>query len=91
LEPAFDRLLSVDGCRRFKPHLAHHHWAAEQIGRETAERMLAATHDWDVARAAWAGLQTGFIAREGQSLFGPVRAPILNADDFGALADTLNV
>ena len=46
-------------------------------------------HGWDVAGAKWAGMQTAFIAGEGQQKF-PLALPAdIDVSDLAALADTL--
>ena len=81
----FDRHLSVETVRRFKPHRSVYLWAAEQLQHEPGNTMLVAAHGWDVAGAKWAGLQTAFVERPGQHLFplGPV--PDLHVPDLNAL------
>ena len=80
----FDRQLTVETVRRFKPHRSVYLWAVKQLQQEPDNTMLVAAHGWDVAGAKWAGLQTAFVERPGQHLFplGPVpdvHVPDLNA------------
>ena len=56
---------------------------------EPSECMLVAAHGWDVAGAKWAGMQTAFIAREGQQKFPLAVPPDLDLSDLTALADML--
>lgn len=81
----FDRHLSVETVRRFKPHRSVYLWAAEQLRQEPGDTMLVAAHGWDVAGAKWAGLKTAFVERPGQHLFplGPV--PDIHVPDLNAL------
>lgn len=84
----FDRHLSVETVRRFKPHRSVYLWAAEQLQQAPGNTMLVAAHGWDVAGAKWAGLKTAFVERPGQHLFplGPV--PDIHVPDLNALAET---
>ena len=81
----FDRHLSVETVRRFKPHRSVYLWAADQMRHEPGQTMLVAAHGWDVAGAKWAGLKTAFVERPGQHLFplGPV--PDVHVADLSAL------
>lgn len=85
----FERQLSVEAVGKFKPHAEVYQWAAGQVGASAGECMLVAAHGWDVAGAKWAGLQTAFVAREGQQKFPLAPAPDLDVADLQALADQL--
>lgn len=57
---------------------------------EPFECMLVAAHGWDVAGAKWAGMQTAFIAREGQQKFPLAIPPDIDVSDLASLADALS-
>ena len=65
----FDDSLTVQHLQVFKPDLRVYRWALEQMQVEAGEAMLIAAHTWDIAGAAKAGMQTGFIQRPGQYQF----------------------
>jgi 2-haloacid dehalogenase len=50
---------------------------------------MIAAHAWDLAGASHAGLATGFIAREGQSLYSLSSKPDFEAMDILAMAEQL--
>lgn len=85
----FERHLSVESLRRYKPHEGVYHWAANQLTQEPRHTMLVAAHGWDVAGAKWAGLQTAFVERPGQHLFPLGPEPDLHVADFAALVTAL--
>lgn len=89
LAPLFERQLSVESVRKFKPHRAVYEWAAREMGVRPHECMLVAAHGWDVAGAQWAGMRTAFIAREGQQKFPLAPAPDVAVADLEALAARL--
>lgn len=89
LDGFFQQQFSVESLRQFKPQTAVYEWAAARMGVRPSECMLVAAHGWDVAGAAWAGLRTAFVAREGQQKFPLAPAPDLDVADFGALAAAL--
>ena len=85
IDCCFDRHLSVETVRRFKPHRSVYLWAAEQVGHEPRNTMLVAAHGWDVAGAKWAGMQTAFLERPGQHLFPLGPMPDAHVSDLNAL------
>ena len=89
LEGFFERQLSIESSKVFKPHRANYAWAAQVMSVAPAECMLVAAHGWDIAGAKWAGLQTAFIARAGQQLFPLADLPDVQVADFDALAGAL--
>jgi 2-haloacid dehalogenase len=64
----FDRVMSVEPVRRFKPHPATYRFAAEQLDVPVAHLRLVAAHDWDVTGAIRAGARAAFIARRGMRI-----------------------
>lgn len=70
--------------------MGHQLAAAKLLGSELGDCMLVAAHGWDVAGAKWAGMQTAFIAREGQQKFPLAPAPELEVADLLALANKLD-
>ena len=59
----FDRVMSVEEVRQFKPAPATYYYAAEQCGVAVDELMLIASHDWDVNGAILAGASAAFLER----------------------------
>ncbi len=68
LEKYFERILSVDPVRKFKPALETYRYAARELGVETKDILFVAAHHWDVLGAMNAGCKAAFIAREGKVL-----------------------
>lgn len=89
IDAFFERQLSVEGVGKFKPHRDVYEWAAREMGARPQECMLVAAHGWDVAGAAWAGMQAAFVAREAQQKFPLAPAPVLDVPDLEALASRL--
>jgi 2-haloacid dehalogenase len=85
----FERQLSVETVKKYKPHRDVYLWAAEQMQVQPADCMLVAAHPWDVAGAAWAGMRAAFLARVGVQTFTPAPAPEIEALDLGDLARRL--
>ena len=85
----FERQLSVETPGKFKPHRDVYQWAASEMGVPVGECMLVAAHAWDVAGAAWAGMQTAFIERAGNQVFPLAHAPTFSASDLDGLFEQL--
>lgn len=71
LADLFDRVLSVDPVRKFKPAPEVYRHAAAELGAPIGAIRLVAVHDWDVAGALGAGAAAAFVARRGMVL-GPL-------------------
>lgn len=89
LAQMLERQLSVESVGKYKPHGEVYRWAAQQMQVAEQDCMLVAAHAWDVAGAAWAGLQTAFIERKGNQPFPLALPPSLCASDLHNLADQL--
>lgn len=85
----FDRVLSVESIKTYKPDLKVYCWAAEQMHVSRENSLMIAAHSWDVGGAKRAGMHTAFIARKGQSLSPLMPDPDLVCPDFTALAASL--
>jgi 2-haloacid dehalogenase len=86
LTGSFELALSIDAIKKYKPAPETYLWAAEKLGVKPQEMIMIAAHGWDLAGAANAGLATGFIAREGQSLYGLSSQPNYEAKDIYEIA-----
>jgi 2-haloacid dehalogenase len=64
----FDRLLSVDAVKQFKPAPSAYHSAAARLGVAVDQVRLVAAHSWDVGGALRAGCAAAFVARPGMVL-----------------------
>lgn len=64
----FEKQLSVDTVRRYKPDAEVYRMAAKNVGVPLERIRLVAAHDWDVAGALSAGCKAAFIARAGKVL-----------------------
>jgi 2-haloacid dehalogenase len=84
---AFERLMSVESARAWKPHPASYAYALEQCHIPAGEAMLVAVHPWDLDGAARAGLRTGWLNRAGAAYPSYFRSPEVEATDLVALAD----
>jgi len=87
----FDRQLSVDACRAFKPAPAVYVHACEQLGVTPADCMMVAAHVWDTIGAQSVGYSGALITRPGNAAL-PVPGlpqPTVVAADLRDLATTL--
>ena len=85
----FDERLSVEAIGKYKPHGDVYNWAARKMNLDAEQCMLVAAHGWDIAGAAWAGWQTGFISRPGQQLYPHADSPDIEGADLEKVAGQL--
>lgn len=85
----FEQALSIDAIAKYKPAKETYLWAAKKLAVQPQEMLMIAAHGWDIAGASHAGLATGFIAREGQSIYTLSNEPDYVANDILAMAKQL--
>lgn len=59
----FDHVLSVESCRKYKPHREAYEFALKTANAVAEETVMIAAHGWDVAGAACVGMKTVFVER----------------------------
>lgn len=82
----FDKILSVDSCRKYKPHPDTYEYALNQINCSPENVMMVAAHGWDIAGAKTAGFKTTFIKRPGKNLYPLAENPDLELEGITSLA-----
>jgi 2-haloacid dehalogenase len=87
----FDRILSVERVRQFKPALAVYRSAARDLEVGIDAITMVAAHDWDIAGAMRAGTTGAFLARPGMVWNPLYRDPDITAPDLDQLVDKLLV
>nr|WP_199734876.1 HAD family hydrolase [Cellulomonas sp. PhB143] len=85
----FERLLSVEDARRWKPAPEAYAYGVEACGVDAAQAMLVAVHPWDIDGAARAGLATAWIDRSGGHYPGCFTPPDLRVASVTDLAERL--
>ena len=85
----FEQALSIDAISQYKPAAETYLWAAEKLSVQPQQMLMVAAHGWDIAGATQAGLATGFISREGQSIYSLAPPPNFIAADILAMAEQL--
>jgi len=87
----FERQLSVDSCRAFKPSPVVYRYACQELEVAPADCMMVAAHVWDTLGAQNVGFRTALITRWGNPPL-PVDGlpqPNLVVDDLRRLAERL--
>jgi 2-haloacid dehalogenase len=56
-----ERVLGVDAVSSFKPHPSVYAYALRELNAGADEVTLIATHPWDLAGAAGAGIRTAWV------------------------------
>ena len=85
----FEQTLSIDSIKKYKPAPETYHWAAKQLNVKVENVIMVAAHGWDVTGAMLAGLKTGFVAREGQSVYLLSAKPNYEAKNIYEIAQVL--
>jgi 2-haloacid dehalogenase len=67
LSHLFERQLSVDACRAFKPAPATYRYVPEQLGVGPSDCMMVAAHVWDTIGAQSVGFSGALITRAGNA------------------------
>lgn len=89
LSAYFERRLSVEAVRCFKPAAAVYAMAARELGAAPEALWLVAAHDWDVYGALRAGWHGAFVARPGMVLNALMPRPEIIGADVTVVADQL--
>lgn len=87
----FERQLSVEACRAFKPAATVYRYACEQLSVAPADCMMVAAHAWDTMGAQATGFSGALITRPGNAAL-PVPGlprPTIVATDLRDLAAKL--
>ena len=86
-----DPILSCDAVGAFKPAPAVYRYGCEQVGLPPKRVTMVAAHWWDIAGAARAGLETGWVSRRERAWLeaDPELVPGARGADLLELADAL--
>jgi 2-haloacid dehalogenase len=85
----FERALSVDAVRRFKPAGEVYALAAQELSVPPSQLRLVAAHAWDVLGAMHAGYTAAFVARKGKALFPLAPRPDIVAADMNQVSSEI--
>lgn len=85
----FEKILSVDAIKKYKPAPESYRYAAETLNISTGEMVMVAAHGWDIAGASHAGLHTAFIERKGQALYPLAPKPSITASTLVEVANEI--
>ncbi len=80
LETYVERVLGVDAVHTFKPHPSVYAYALSELRASPAEVALLATHPWDLAGAAHAGIATAWVTHGTQGWPGVFAVPDVTGD-----------
>lgn len=85
----FEKLLSAEHVKKYKPCIEVYEWAATQMGVAINEVLLVSAHGWDIAGAANAGMQTAYVDHGRQMLYSLAPKPAFTCVDLDDLAHQL--
>jgi 2-haloacid dehalogenase len=84
-----ERVLGVDAVETFKPHPKVYSYALSQLGAPPGDVTLIATHPWDLAGAAQAGITTAWVMHGSSGWPAVFPAPDFRAETLLELAQAL--
>lgn len=87
LSEVLHRAYSVAEAGWYKPDRRVYDWAAKKEGKIPQECWMVAAHAWDISGAKWAGWNTVFVERPGQSWYALGPEPDLRVPDLRKVAD----
>jgi 2-haloacid dehalogenase len=82
-----DDVLGVDAVKRFKPHPAVYGYALERLAVSPDQVTLLATHAWDLAGAAHAGMSTAWVTHGAAAWPSVFPRPTFQAESLRDLAE----
>ena len=85
----FEKAISVDAVRRFKPAPETYLHAAVVLGADLDSTLMVAAHDWDIVGARSVGIHGAFVARPGVVWGIPNDPPELVGADLASIAAQL--
>jgi 2-haloacid dehalogenase len=85
----FDRVLGVDAVKTFKPHPRVYEYALRELNADVSRTALVATHPWDLAGAARAGITTAWVTHGGRIWPAVFPPPDARGDSLLAVVEAL--
>lgn len=89
VERFFQRVLSADDVRAFKPHSSVYEHAQAALGAQPSELCLVSAHWWDCLGASRCGWKSVFVARPGQIYDSRLVPSLYQVSDFIDLAQVM--
>jgi 2-haloacid dehalogenase len=89
LSSLFEKVISIDEVRRWKPNREVYLHAARAAGVPPEGLWLIAGHAWDLHGAKQAGLRTAWVRRKDNSFHASMSAPDLKGASLTEIADSL--
>ena len=87
----FEMVLSAELVKKYKPCIEVYEWAVKKLDVEARQTLLVSAHGWDIAGAANAGMQTGYMKQDKQMLYPLAPEPNLICTSLADLATQLAV
>lgn len=85
----FEKVLSAESVKKYKPAVEVYRWAAESLELEPGEILLVSVHGWDLAGAANAGMRTAYVKQSHQMLYPLAPEPEIICKDLYELTQKL--
>ena len=89
LSSMFERLFSVEAVRKYKPAGEPYRQVAGEFRVNTSQRVMIASHPWDLMGARAAGYEIAFVQRPGTAWFPLAPPPSIRGTDLIEIANQL--
>lgn len=86
----FERVLSAEPVKKYKPSVEVYNWAAKQLKLDPGKILMVSAHGWDLAGAHNAGMKTGYLRQSKQMLYPLAPKPHLVCKNLEDLANQLD-
>jgi 2-haloacid dehalogenase len=85
----FEAVLSGEEIKKNKPACEVYQWAARKLEVAPTDCLMVTAHDWDVAGAHKAGMETVYIQRPGQMMYPLGPSPTFSAHNLMQVAQAM--
>jgi 2-haloacid dehalogenase len=86
----FERVLSAERIRKYKPDKQVYQWAADTLQVSPSEILLVTSHGWDIAGGHNAGMFTAYRMQDRQILYPLTNEPDLQIKNLDQLVNILS-
>jgi 2-haloacid dehalogenase len=86
----FEMVLSAESVKKYKPCDDVYQWAAKKLEVNPSDCLLISAHGWDIAGAAYAGMQTAYLKHNTQQLYPLAPTPAITCKSLADLAHQIS-
>lgn len=87
----FEKILSAEAVRKYKPCKEVYEWAAGQLNVKCEAVLFVSAHGWDIAGAVNAGMKTAYLKRPDEMLYPLAPPPTMMVANLEELAQNFSL